>query len=132
MLNKVVARFVDGRVLKGMTADFSPTKDVFHLALADAPGQAPLEVRAQDLKALFFVKDHAGNPGYDERKEFESTPSIAERPIQVVFQDGEVLVGTTSGYRAGRPGFFLTPADPESNNERCYVITAAAREITFI
>ena len=35
--NKVVARYQDGRMLKGFASDFLPTKDMFHLALADAP-----------------------------------------------------------------------------------------------
>jgi hypothetical protein len=132
-VNKVVVRFVDGGVLKGMTSDFFPGKDVFHLSLAaDPPGTEPVEVRARDLKAVFFVKDHTGNPDYSERKEFDPERPPVERVIKVVFEDGEVLVGTTSGYRAGRPGFFLVPADEGSNNDRCYVVTAATREITFL
>jgi hypothetical protein len=43
-----------------------------------------------------------------------------------------VLVGTTTGYQPGRPGFFLEPADANSNNERCYVVTSAAEEINFL
>ena len=46
--------------------------------------------------------------------------------------DGETLVGTTTGYQAGRPGFFLVPADDGSNIERCFVVTAATTEITFM
>jgi hypothetical protein len=54
------------------------------------------------------------------------------RKIRVRFKDGEVLVGTTQGYQPGRPGFFLVPADPGSNIERCYVISAATDEVTFL
>src|SRR5262245_57320722 len=62
-MNSVVARFVDGRVMKGMTADFSPAKDLFHLIVSSAPrGAPPMEVSMKDLKALFFVKDFSGNP----------------------------------------------------------------------
>ena len=50
----------------------------------------------------------------------------------MTFSDGEVLVGTTTGYQPGRPGFFLEPADPESNIERAYIITAATRAVDFI
>jgi hypothetical protein len=42
------------------------------------------------------------------------------------------MVGTTQGYQPGRPGFFLVPADTGSNTERCYVVAAAAQEISFI
>jgi hypothetical protein len=43
-----------------------------------------------------------------------------------------VMVGSTQGYQPGRPGFFLIPADTQSNNERCFVVTAAAREVSFL
>lgn len=133
MINKVVARFADGRVLKGTTADFFPAKESFHVTPVEAPlGAEPIEVRTPELKALFFVKDFAGNPGYVERKEFDAGRSSAARRIRVVFRDGETLVGTTTGYQPSRPGFFLEPVDPGCNNERCYVVCAAAKEISFI
>jgi hypothetical protein len=132
-MNKVVARFVDGLVLKGMTADFYPAKDVFHVSVVDAPAEAdPVEVHATELKALFFVKDFAGDPEYHECKAFDPQHPPAGRRVRVVFGDGEVLVGTTMGYQPGRPGFFLEPTDPSWNNERCYVVAAATQEVTFI
>ena len=133
MLNKVVARFVEGPVVKGMTADFFPNKDVFHLSVAGvAEDTEPIEIRMQDLKALFFVKDLAGDPEHVEANEFDPARPPAGRRIRVVFKDGEVLVGTTSGYQPGRPGFFIVPADDTSNIERCYVVTAATREVGFL
>jgi hypothetical protein len=50
----------------------------------------------------------------------------------VVFQDGETLVGTTQGYDPTRPGFFVIPADPASNNDRCFVVTRATKTVSFI
>jgi len=133
LVNKVVARFVDGRIVKGMTADFFPGKDLFHVIEASAPVEAkPLEIHTEDLKALFFVKDFAGDPQHAERNEFDPSHPPVGRQIRVAFKDGEVLVGTTTGYQPGRPGFFIEPADAESNNERCYVVTAAAKEISFL
>jgi hypothetical protein len=133
MMNKVIARFVDGRMIKGTTVDFSPGKDVFHLSVADAPpGERPVAILTNALKALFFVKDMAGDPKHVKTNEFDpSRPSVG-RKIKVVFRDGEVLIGITTGYQPGRPGFFLVPADAGSNNERCYVVTAFAKEINFI
>jgi len=131
--NKVVARFADGPVVKGMTADFFPNKDIFHISVTGAPEDAdPVEIRMQDLKALFFVKDHAGDSEHVERNEFDPSHPPVGRRIRVVFKDGEVLLGTTTGYQPGRPGFFLNPADPDSNIERCYVVTAAAEDIGFV
>lgn len=132
-MNKVVARFADGRLIKGMTADFFPGKDVFHVSVANAQsGEKPNEISTKDLKALFFVKDLAGDSSHVKTNEFDTSRPPAGRKIKVVFKDGEVLVGTTTGYQPGRPGFFLVPADYGSNNERCYVITAFTKEISFV
>jgi hypothetical protein len=131
-VNKVVARFADGRMLKGMTSDFFPNKEFFHVSVTTAGGAESVEIRTKDLKALFFVKDFMGDPEYAERKAFDPARPTAGRRIKVVFEDGEVLVGTTTGYQPGRPGFFLEPADANSNNERCYVVTSAAEEINFL
>ena len=51
--------------------------------------------------------------------------------VQVTFKDGETLVGATQGYQPDRPGFFLTPADPKSNNERIFVVTKAVARVSF-
>ena len=55
--NKVVARFLDGRVLKGTTLDFVPTRPHFHVTPVNAAsGDRPVQVDPKELKALFFVK----------------------------------------------------------------------------
>lgn len=132
-MNKVIARYTDGHMIKGVTADFSPIKDLFHVSDANAAaGTKPVEVKTGDLKALFFVKDYAGNPNRPKSNEFDPARPPIGRKIKVVFRDGEVLVGTTTGYQPGRPGFFLVPADNGSNNERCYIVTVATKEINFI
>jgi len=131
--NKIVVRFQDGRILKGQTGDFLPTKPVFHLTLADAARDAkPLEVQVAEVKAIFFVKDFAGNRERKKVQEFPAGKPVVGRKIRVVFQDGEMLVGTTQGYDATRPGFFVIPADPASNNDRCFVVTRATKQVTFI
>lgn len=133
MNNKVVARYADGRIVKGATSDFVATRERFHVTVTGAPpGSKPVEVETRSLKALFFVKDFAGNPQHVERNAFDSSRPPAGRPIKVTFIDGEILVGTTTGYQPGRPGFFLVPADPRSNIERCYVVAASTREIVFV
>jgi hypothetical protein len=132
-MNKVVARFADGRIIKGTTTDFAPGKEIFHVTVAHAPtGEKPVEIFMKDLKALFFVKDFEGDPRHVTHNEFDPGHPPAGRKIKVVFKDGEVLAGTTTGYQPGRPGFFLVPVDADSNNERCYVITAFTQEISFI
>lgn len=132
-MNKVVVRFADGRTVKGMTADFLPTKDVFHVNVtADAAAAKPMEIRMGDLKAVFFVKDFQGDSQHVNSNEFDPSRPPAGRKIRVEFKDGETLVGTTSGYQPGRPGFFVVPADSGSNTERCYIITAATKAVSFV
>jgi hypothetical protein len=125
---KIVARYLDGRVIKGTSMNFSPTRGTFLLQQVEAPSdEEPLTIALRDLKAVFFVRDFAGNPRYDDRKEFERRP--VGRAIAVTFLDGELIVGSSLTYDAARDGFFLFPADPSSNNERIYVLTAAVRKV---
>ena len=133
MNNKIVARFTDGRTIKGTTVDFLPARGVFHVSGATGPeAAAPVEVRMEDLKAVFFVKDLAGDPRRAEPAEPSTPRPAAGRRIRVVFKDGEVLEGATAGYQPGRPGFFLEPTNASLNEERCYVLTAATKEITLL
>jgi hypothetical protein len=132
-MNKVVAHFMDGHLIKGTTSDFMPAKDSFHVTDAAAPaGTKPVAIQTKDLKALFFVKDYAGNPQHAQRNEFDPAYPLAGRRIKVVFKDGEVLLGTTQGYQPGRPGFFVVLADSEANTERCYVMSAATQQVSFV
>jgi hypothetical protein len=118
---KVVVRHRDGRIEKGKTLNFDPNRPTFLLELESAPaGSKPQEIRLQDLKAVFFVKDLVGDAQYNEQKQFEK-PTTGHR-LAVTFADGEQLVGVSLSYDATRDGFFLFPADPRSNNERVFVI----------
>jgi hypothetical protein len=127
---KVALRFKDGRVLKGSTRDFVPGKAAFHLN-SDASSMAT-EVRTEDLKAVFFVKDFQGRPQYSESKGFpESLPTSKGRKIAVLFTDGELLTGYTLAYDSKRQGFFMLPSDERSNNERIYVVRSAVKDLGF-
>ena len=131
--NKIVVRYQDGRTRKGHTGDFLPTKATFHLTPIDAaPGAPPLNVQLAELKAIFFVKDFVGDPERAEGQEFPAGQPVVGRKIRVVFQDDEVLLGTTQGYDERRPGFFVIPADPGSNNTRCFVVTRATKRVSFV
>lgn len=131
--NKIVVRFQDGHMMKGFTNDFLPNKEMFHLVPMDSPpGSKPLDVRIPELKAVFFVKEFGGNPQYKEKKEFDTMKPVMGRKIEVTFKDGEIMVGTTQGYQPGRPGFFVVPADPQSNIERCFVVSVATTAVKFV
>ena len=130
--NKVVAHFADGRLLKGYTHDFTPARDMFHMTsqLEDDFGTT-YEVNVTELKAIFFVKTLSGNIGYKEKKRYEDVDASRLRGmrIRVEFVDGEVIRGISLGYSKSKKGFFVIPVDPESNNERIYVVAASVRDV---
>jgi len=91
----------------------------------------PVEIQVNELKAVFFVRDFLGNKGHDERKGLAPGEKVQGRLIEVTFKDGEVLVGSTTGYDPKRPGFFFFPIDPKSNNIKAYILSSAVRGVRF-
>lgn len=125
--NKVVAKFKNGTVMKGSTTDFLPNKACFHL---NAQNGAVETIEVEALKALFFVKDMEGNSDYNET--YRDVIQGGGKRVQVEFNDGETIVGYVLGYSPDRQGFNMTPADLESNNERIFVVSSAAKRVIFI
>jgi len=129
---KVVMRYADGRIVKGFTSDFAPNKTFFHISpLESAATDKGIEISVKELKAIFFVKDFTGDASYDENKQFSGTQPPG-RKVEVTFFDNEVLVGVTLGYDPSRIGFFLTPADPQSNNLRVFVVSSAMSKFRYL
>ena len=126
---RVVARFVKGKVLKGTTQDFFPNRAGFHLSPMD--GGPTVEVLCRELKAVFFVKDFAGNPDRRDPRGFIAGPGETShgKKIAVLFKDGELICGYTLSYAPDRPGFFMTPADASSNSLRIYVQVSSAAQV---
>jgi hypothetical protein len=129
---KVVARYINGGIVKGVSQDFFPNKDRFHIYPAEKPSGEAVEVLLKELKAVFFVRDFVGDSKYDERKGYLEREKPSGRKIEVTFKDGEVLVGSTLGYDPSRPGFFLFPVDPKSNNIRVFAVTTAVKKVRFL
>jgi hypothetical protein len=131
--DKVVARYVDSRVVKGYAPDFDPDKRCFHLFRGPADDSVGREVHLRDLKAVFFVRDFGGDPQYNERKCFREGEWPPGRKVEVTFVDGEVLVGsTTTGYAPEGPGFLFSPADPRSNNVKVFAVANAVRRVRYL
>lgn len=128
---KIVIRYLDGRILKGYTHDFFPNKENFHITLEDDPSKKPLPVEVSHLKAVFYVKDFIGNKDYNEKKDF-SGAALYGKKIAVKFKDGETLSGTTQSYLPDRKGFFMFPVDPKSNNIRIFVVNSSIKEVHFV
>lgn len=126
---RVVVRFSNGRTLKGTTQDFKPASPSFHLIPAE--GGAPVEVRLDELKAVFFVRDLDGKPSRPKLRGFLDAPAETAqgKKVAVRFRDEELLCGYTLSYSPDRKGFFVFPADSEGNNQRVFVVTSGASEI---
>ena len=127
--NLVVARYLDGRVLKGVTRDFSPNRTMFHV---DIHGEAnTVELRFRQLKALFFVRTFEGDHTRQDLRGFVHGPAETQqgKKLAVRFRDGEFICGYTLSWSPDREGFFLFPADPSSNNQRIFVITNSTLEV---
>ena len=129
MEEKVVAHYLDGRTLRGSTQDFRPEGEAFHL-LPSEGGGIPTAVRLADLKALFYVRDFGLQRRQVERARRFGDPTQGQKTI-VEFRDGEKLWGYTEQYTPGGRGFFFTPADPNENNVRIFVVNTSVRQITF-
>jgi hypothetical protein len=128
-MEKVVVRYSCGRLIKGFTQDFFPTKKLFHLTPVDNLSGEPIEVSIEDLKAVFLVRGFIGRSRYKERKKYIEGEKPSGQKVEVTFIDGEVLVGSTLGYNPKRQGFFIFPADPQSNNLRVYVVSSSIEKV---
>ena len=130
---KLERRHTNGNLLQGYSHEGSSTDQCFHvrrdLVGCSDPGQ---QASLRDLKAVFFVRDFAGYKAYNEYKVFATGKPLSGRELEVTFADGELLVGTTSGYDAQLPGFFLFPAFDKSNNARMFIIASAVKEVRFL
>jgi len=129
--DRVVAQERSGRVIKGSTRDFLPERARFHILPRDA--QSTLAVRMADLKAVYFVKDLAGNPGHAKLRSFPAADPVPApgRRVAVLFADGEVLAGYAQNYSGEKTGFFVYPCDPAGNTIRAFVLRAATQKIRF-
>src|SRR5262245_7301071 len=121
---KIVVRYADGRLVKGYTYDFAG-RGRFHVFSTPDASSDPTPVAVAELKAVFLVRDFAGNARYQERKKFAAAAPPPGRLVEITFKDGEVLVGSTQSETVGGPGILLTPADPASNNLRVYAVATA-------
>ena len=130
IVTAVVVALLDGRRVKGFVYGFNASSDEFSLFPKEGLGQAYATHMAMgDCKAIFFVKSHEGNKGYREDKTTHRAGRIRGRRVEVVFNDGEKMAGTTEAYSPARVGFFMYPPDPNSNNLRIFVLNRNVRQV---
>lgn len=138
---KVVARFRDGRIIKGHVKRFSIESDA--IVLKNEKTGEERSIAIEELKAIFFVKSFQGVSEHIERKTF-GIRRLKGRRVFVKFLDKESLVGCTEGavpwdkgfslakLGENAKGFFLIPVDGDCNNERVFVVGSAIQDIQIM
>ena len=122
----VAVRSLDKVVIKGVTFDFRPNREFFHVEEEGAA--APVRVAIDNLKAIFFIKTLGRDPSCVDKKSFEERVG-PEKKVWIEFVDGEKMAGWSSSFGSPREGFFVFPADPNSNTEMAYVFHSAIAQM---
>ena len=131
---KVVAVFLEGdRKERGIVQGFSPRRDTFTIfSPSHEPGQKGTDVKLDDLKVIYFVKEFANEEVHNQTHNVEFVGPTHGRKMEVTFIDGKTLRGTTEGYSPNRLGFFMNPPDPGGNNHRIFVINSSVGSVRWL
>lgn len=121
--SKVIAHLLDGSLIKGTSANFSPTRAKFDLEDVDGVKHS---IHVKELKALFFVRSLEGRVDRHARKGFFADETKGNK-VMIEFFDGEVLFGYSEDYVHHPNGFFMIPGDPDSNNEKVFVVHSSTK-----
>lgn len=130
MEQKIVVHMKEGAIHKGITQDFDPKIESFHVLPAEGGG-VPIRVRIEKMKALFWVKDYVGNRHFVAQRNFPAVDG-AERRAIATFLDGEEIWGTLETESDDGAGFFLFPADRGDNNLRIFVNRSALKDLRLV
>jgi hypothetical protein len=131
-VNRVVVALLDARRVRGFVYGFDcNAEDFFVFPSEGADRSYAQQVEVVHCKAIYFVKSLEGNRDYRENKtEIPAGSRVrGRRVIHIEFHDGERLVGTTESYNPRRPGFFMYPVDPRSNNQRIFVVNRHVKTV---
>ena len=135
---KVILRFIDGKMLKGYIQDLKIAEEYLYL---EDESNHQLKVRLKELKAIFYVKKFEGERGHPEKKVFTGVRPGA-KSVFVKFKDGETIMGNMENAIPWQKGFFpetmkekaftIVPADENSNNTKILVVTTAVKDVAVI
>lgn len=129
-MEKIVAHLKNGEIVKGHSTDFFPEKAIFNLINMIDP-LCTEEIRLDNLKALFFVKDFRGDFLHVDSHDFNEAP-VPGKHIIITFCDGEILFATSEMILIDETGFFIYSIDPESNTIRAFVINSFIESIDVV
>ena len=124
----MVVHFADGRTVRGFSYDFRPTQDSFRLTLADSADT--VEIRLEELKAIFFVKRFDSDGVTRPRDDIERV-GLGPK-LRVCFLDGEVLYGFSAAYRPDMKAFTMVPGDPDNNSQKVVVIAQSTESVEYV
>lgn len=135
---RVVARLLNGSIMKGYIDNFSQYDDM--VVIEDEEPQSH-EFRIEEVKALFFVKTFEGDKAHKDKKSFMGTSYTGKRAY-IKFKDGESVMGYIEGdvpwqkgffleSKRGK-GFFLKPVDIEGNNIKIFVVGTSVADLTVM
>jgi len=135
---RVILRFVDGKMLKGFIRDLKIAEEYLYL---EDESNHQHKVRLKELKAIFFVRKFEGERNHLEKKSFTGTRPGSKR-VFVKFKDGETIMGNMEGNIPWEKGFFLesmkekaftiVPVDEDSNNTKILVVTTSVQDVAMI
>lgn len=130
MQSRLVAHLRNGLVIKGESFDVDPAKPGCHVKT----DTGVVEVRLQDVKALFFVRDLMGDPSRTDLQEAAPDDSRLRgtTQLEIIFQDGEHLMALTNRFPPRGRLFFVVPVDPASNNSRILINQDAVTSISAV
>ena len=140
-VEKVVARYSNGQTLKGYVKDFEVSSET--VTVEDLESRIAHKILIDELKAVFFVKSFTGRGEYVEKKSFGIRKNRG-RKVFVKFKDNETLVGYIDGdipwakgfslAKEGNKtkGFFMVPADSDSNNIKVFVVGTSIQDVTIM
>jgi hypothetical protein len=129
-LKKVVVRLRDGNALPGFSRSEFVGEEV---TLIDRQGKEQL-FSADELKAVFFVKEFNGDPQYDELRFLERDAPPQWLWVHIKFYDGELIEGRVKNGKdlLQSPGFFLWFSDETANSQFAYVFKSAVEEFEIV
>lgn len=127
MANFVVANLLRGGVVKGISLDVDAAKPLCHIR---TDGGA-VEVKLAEVKALFFVRDLAGDPARNDAQALagDDPRQRGATVVEIEFKDGERIVAFTNRFPPRGAFYFVVPVDPASNNSRILVNSAAVASL---
>jgi hypothetical protein len=130
MEQKIVVNMRGGAVYKGVTHDFAPNAESFHVLPAEGGG-VPVRVPMNEMKAMFWVKDYLGNRDFVARRDFDPTRPLEGRHAILTFVDGETMWGAVTEDDPSFPGFYFVPSDERDNNVKVFVVRKSLKELRW-